>query len=252
MKAVVLGSSGTMGALVCNQLGEHGVEVVEANRHTGVDAQTGAGLAAAVDGADVVVDCLNLNTQSANKAKEFFGTAARNTAAAAKKAGARVVCLSICNAADPAVNRRMGYYQGKAAQEQVYRDALGDRLTIVRTTQWFELATTMLDRMSIGPLAVVPHMVTAPLAASDGAVVLADAAAGENYRGKAAVEVRGPEQLDLVDVAKALRAAQGRRGPVVPISFGGSALRDGGLIPVHADVVTAMTLTQWVAAQPVR
>ena len=91
MKVVVVGSSGTMGSLVCNQLGERGAQVVEAHRGNGVDAQTGAGLAAAVADADVVVDCLNNITQSARKAKAFFGTAARNIAEAASAAGARVV-----------------------------------------------------------------------------------------------------------------------------------------------------------------
>nr|WP_212763267.1 SDR family oxidoreductase [Gordonia araii] len=238
-----------MGALVSNQLGERGVTVVEAHRGSGVDARTGAGLAEAVDGADVVIDCLNLTTMSAAKAKEFFAQAATNVAEAATAAGARVVCLSICNAADPAVNRRMGYYQGKAAQEQTYRDILGNRLTVVRTTQWFELAATMTDQMSVGPIAVMPHMVTAPMAASDGAAVIADAALGTAHQGRPVVEVRGPEQLDLVDVARALRGVRGARGPLIPIRFGGRALRDGSLIPQHPDVVTAMTLDQWLKGE---
>ncbi|MFT4199203.1 SDR family oxidoreductase [Gordonia sp. (in: high G+C Gram-positive bacteria)] len=249
MKVVVIGSTGTMGALVVNQLGERGADVVEAHRGNGVDAQTGVGLADAVTGADVVVDCLNSLTQSASKAKAFFGTAARNIAEAAKAAGARVVCLSICNAADPAVNRRMGYYQGKAEQEAVYREVLGDRVTFVRTTQWFELGDTLGDQMALGPVAVMPHMVTAPLAASDGAVVIADAALGTAHRGKPVVEVRGPQEMDLLDVARASRTARGLRGAVVPIRFGGKALRDGSLIPDPADVVTPMTLEQWLAAK---
>ncbi len=249
MKVVVVGASGTMGSLVCNQLGERGAQVVEAHRGNGVDAQTGAGLAAAVADADVVVDCLNNITQSARKAKAFFGTAARNIAEAASAAGARVVCLSISNATDPAVNRRMGYYQGKAEQEAVYREILGDRATFVRTTQWFELADTLSDQMSVGPLAVMPHMVTAPLAASDGAAVIADAVLGTAHRGKTVVEVRGPAQMDLIDVARASRKARGVGGAVIPIRFGGKALRDGSLIPDPADVVTAMTLEQWLAGR---
>ncbi|MFT3899411.1 MAG: SDR family oxidoreductase [Gordonia sp. (in: high G+C Gram-positive bacteria)] len=249
MKIVVIGSTGTMGALVCNQLGERGHEVVEACRATGVDAQSGAGLAAAVDGADVVIDCLNNITTSSSKAKKFFGAAARNIGEAAKGVGARVVCLSICNATEPTVNRRYGYYQGKAEQEAAYREILGDQVTVVRTTQWYELADTITDQMSLGPIAVLPHMLTAPMAASDGAVVIADAADGSGYRGKPVVEVKGPQELDLVDVARASRKARGVRGALIPIRFGGKAFRDGGLIPEHPDVVTAMTLEQWLRAK---
>lgn len=249
MKVVVVGSSGTMGALVCNQLGERGAHVVEAHRGNGVDAQTGAGLAQAVADADVVVDCLNNLTQSASQAKKFFGTTARNIAEAARDAGARVVCLSISNATDPAVNRRMGYYQGKAEQERVYREILADQVTFVRTSQWFELADTMTDQLSLGPIAVLPHMFTAPLAASDGAVVIADVALGTAHQGKTAVEVRGPAKLDLVDVARASWKARGVRGALIPIRFGGKALRDGSLIPDPADVVTSMTLEQWLAGR---
>lgn len=245
MKVVVVGASGTMGKYVSDRLEQRDVEVVRAHRGSGVDAQSGTGLADALDGAEMVVDCLNVTTQSARKAKMFFSTAAGNIADAATAAGARVVCLSICNAADPAVNRRMGYYQGKAAQEAVYRDRLDDRLTIVRTTQWFELADTVSKQLSLGPVAVLPHMMTAPLAAADGAEVIVEQVL---QPGPAVLEVRGPRQLDLVEVARALWAARGEHRIVVPIRFGGAAMRNGGLIPDHPDVTTETTLDQWLTA----
>lgn len=241
-----MGASGTMGALVSEALTQRGADVLRAHRGSGVDAQSGAGLAQAVVGSDVVVDCLNITTQSAAKAKAFFGTAATNIAGAAEQAGARVVCLSICNTADPAVNRRMGYYQGKAAQEAAYTQHLGERCTLVRTTQWFELAQTMTDQLSAGPVALMPHMVTAPLAASDGAAAIVDEVLEPS--GRHAIEVRGPQEMDLVDVARAIRSAHGKGGWLIPIRFGGAALRNGALIPAHADVVTTTTLDQWLAA----
>lgn len=245
MKVVVLGASGTMGALVSDRLAERGAQVVRAHRGSGVDAFTGTGLTEALAGADVVVDTLNVTTTSAAKAKQFFSAAATNVAQAAGVAGARVVCLSICSAADPEVNRRMGYYQGKAAQEQTYRDLLGDAVTVVRTTQWFELAETLMSQLSVGPLALMPHMVTAPLAAADGAAVIADVALGTAHTGRPEIDVRGPQRLDLVDVARAVTAVEGRRGPIA-IRFGGAALRDGRLIPEPADVITETTLEQWL------
>ena len=235
-----------MGGLVGRRLEESGADVVRAHRGSGVDAVTGVGLADAIVGADVVVDCLNVTTSSGRKAIGFFAAAAGNVSRAVDAAGARLVCLSICNTADPAVNKRMGYYRGKAAQERVYRENLGDRATVVATTQWFELAATMLDRLSAGPIAMVPHMLTAPLAAVDGAAVIADTALGEAHQGKTLVTVRGPQRLDLADVGRVLRPQQGKRAPVA-INFGGPALRDGRLIPDPADVVTETTLEQWLA-----
>ncbi|MFZ2512444.1 MAG: SDR family oxidoreductase, partial [Gordonia sp. (in: high G+C Gram-positive bacteria)] len=190
MKIVVLGASGTMGRQVAEKLTARGVEVVAAHRGSGVDALTGEGLAAAVDGADVVVDCLNLTTQSGRKATEFFRATAAHVADAASQAGARLVCLSICHAVDPAVNAKMGYYRGKAAQEEAYRERLGGALTVVRTTQWFELARTISDQFSLGPVAAVPHMITAPLAAADGADAIV---ANVVEPAAAVVEVCGPE-----------------------------------------------------------
>lgn len=247
MKIIVIGASGTMGRRVADRLEAAGAQVVRAHRGTGVDAQTGEGLAQAIAGADVVVDCLNVATVSTQKAVAFFDAAADHIADAANAAGARVVCLSICNAADPAVNRKMGYYKGKAHQESVYRARLADdRLTIVRTTQWFELAETMSDQFSLGRIALMPRMVTAPIAADDGADVIAAVALGTEFAGASSIEVRGPDRVDLVDVARAVR---GGRGKVFGLRFGGPALTDGSLIPREADVVTETTLAQWLAAR---
>lgn len=248
MKVVVMGASGTMGRLVVEGLAGRGIDVVAAHRGAGVDALSGVGLAGAVEGAEVVVDCLNVSTQSGRKATDFFIATAGNIAYAAQRSGARVVCLSICNAVDPSVNAAMGYYRGKAAQEATYREHLGDRLTVVRTTQWFELAETLSGQFSVGPVAAMPRMVTAPLAAADGADVIA---ANVVEPAGAVVDVCGPQRHDLVEVARALWAHRGRRGVVIPLRFGGPALRNGALIPERPDVVTATTLDQWLAQQPV-
>ena len=95
----------------------------------------------------------------------------------------------------------------------------------------------MLDRLSAGPIAMVPHMLTAPLAAVvDGAAVIADTALGEAHQGKTLVTVRGPQRLDLADVGGCCAGSKGKRAPSPSTS--GPALRDGRLIPDPADVVT--------------
>ncbi len=236
-----------MGRRVADRLERRGAQVVRAHRATGVDAATSEGLTAAVDGADVVIDCLNVAAATEAKAVAFFEQTAANIADAAKAAGARVVLLSISNASDPAVNAKMGYYKGKARQEQVYREKLGEQLTIVHTTQWFELALTMSEQFALGPLAMMPHMVTAPLAADDGADVIVDVALGASFAGAASIQVRGPERMDLLDVARQARKALGRKGKVFSLRFGGPGLTDGSLIPDPADVITSTTVKRWLA-----
>lgn len=233
-----------MGRLVAGELDGRGVEVVRAHRAVGVDAYTGAGLAQAAIGVDVIVDCSNVVTQRAATAIDFFGTVAHNVSRAALDAGVRrVVCLSIINAADPVVNAKMGYYRGKARQEEVYRSQLGDGVILFRTGQWFELAQTLMDAMGIGPVAVAAHMLSRPLAAADGAQLLADTAidgAGP------VVEVAGPANLDMVDVARAIAKRRGEPKWVVGVNFGGKAIRSGALAPSGDFVQTSTTVEQWL------
>ncbi len=245
MRTVVLGASGEIGAALVRRLRENGVDVVAAHRSTGVDAYTGTGLEAAFAGADVVVDCTNVTTTNAAKAIDFFGTVARKVSAAAEAAGVgRVVCLSIINAADPEVNAKFGYYQGKAAQEQAYRDALpAERLTVVRSAQWYELARQMMGSLRLGPVAAVPHMRCRPLSSDDAAAALADAV---RIRPEQDIEVAGPEVLDLADIGKAIARRAGSPRWVVGVRVGGSAIRDGGLVPDDPTIVTTTTLEQWL------
>lgn len=248
MKVIVLGASGEIGSEVVNRLRAQGIEVTAAHRSTGVDAYEGTGLSEAFSGADVVVDCVNVTTTSADTAIDFFGTVARNVSTAALSAGAgRVVCLSIINAADPAVNAKFGYYQGKAAQEKVYRESLpADVLTIVRSAQWYELARQMMSTLRLGPVAAVPHMRCRPLSAADAAAALVGAV---TTAPEGDVEVAGPHVLDLADIGKAIARRSGSPRWVVGIRFGGTAIRNGGLVPERPDVVTTTTLDQWLDAE---
>ncbi len=251
MKAVVFGASGEIGTRVAEDLRRRGAEVVAAQRSSGVDAYSGAGVADAVAGADVIIDATSVVTTSAKTAIDFFATVARTIAEAANAAGVkRVVCVSILNAADPAVNAKFGYYQGKAAQEAAYALHLdADRLVVVRSAQWFELAGQVLQRNSFGPVAAVPHMLCRPLAAADAATMIVDAALDDQPRD---VELVGPADLDIVDMSKAIARQQGKPKWVLGIRFGGAAMRNGGLLPRANSGSTlrsaAITFDDWLAA----
>ena len=59
MKVVVIGGTGLVGSKVVTTLTEHGHEAVPASPSLGINTITGEGLAAALDGASVVVDVSN-------------------------------------------------------------------------------------------------------------------------------------------------------------------------------------------------
>ena len=59
MKIVVIGGTGLIGSRLVAKLSEHGHDAIPASPRLGIDTITGEGLAAALDGASVVVDVSN-------------------------------------------------------------------------------------------------------------------------------------------------------------------------------------------------
>ena len=176
-RVVVLGGTGEMGARVAAALEARGHDVVRAARSTGVDVTTGAGLDDALVGADTVLDCLNVVTTSRADAVAFFEGAARRVRAAAEQAGVgHLVVLSIVNTTDPTVRRAVGYYAGKAAQEEAYEGTTVP-VTVVRTTAWFTLGETFLSQIRLGRVAVVPRLRLRPVHPDAAASLLADVVA---------------------------------------------------------------------------
>src|SRR5215831_13059791 len=99
MKIVVIGGTGLIGTRVVNKLRQGGHDVVAASPNSGVNTITGAGLAEALAGADVVVDVANSPSFEDQAALEFFETSSRNLLAAEAVAGVRHhVALSIVGA----------------------------------------------------------------------------------------------------------------------------------------------------------
>src|SRR3982751_4247056 len=96
MKIVVIGGTGLIGSKVVEKLKQLGHQAIAAAPNTGVNTITGAGLAEAMDGAQVVVDVSNSPSFDEQAAMEFFQTAGRNVTAAEVKAGVKHhVALSV-------------------------------------------------------------------------------------------------------------------------------------------------------------
>ncbi len=237
MRIVVLGGTGAMGSEVASGLEDAGHDVVRASRASGVDVESGMGLAEVLTGADTVLDCLNHMTISRRRAVEFFGGAAVRVRDAAARAGVgHLVVLSIVNVADDDVRGATGYYAGKAAQEEAYSMSAVP-VTLVRTTAWFTLAETFLSQIRLGPVAVVPRSRLRPVHPAAVAALLTEvAAAGPPAEGGGSVrELAGPDEVDAVTMARAVasRWHPGVRVLAVPAPRGmRSGLLPGPDVPV--------------------
>ncbi len=226
MKVVVIGGSGLIGKRLVPLLRKRGHEAVPASPSTGVNAVTGDGLAAAVAGADVVVDVSNAPAWGDAEVLAFFDASTRNLLAAERAAGVgHHVALSVVGA------DRMpdsGYMRAKVNQEAAVA-AGGVPYTVVRATQFFEFLGWIAGKDDPVRLSSAPMQ---PLAADDVAAALADVC-GEPPA-NAVVELAGPESLPIAEfVGKYLAAAGDRRAvvadPAAPYS--GAVLDARGLNP---------------------
>src|SRR4029079_14666319 len=119
MKIVVIGGSGLIGSKLVGKLKQQGHEAVAASPKTGVNAVTGEGLAAALAGADVVVDVANAPSWEPAAVLEFFQQSSKNLAATEAAAGVKHhVALSIVGT-DRSPD--IAYFRAKLAQEIIVK-----------------------------------------------------------------------------------------------------------------------------------
>jgi uncharacterized protein YbjT (DUF2867 family) len=243
MRLAVAGGTGLMGGLIVDQAGAAGHDVVIISRSHGVDLTTGAGLDAALQGVDAVIDVTNVVTLSKKESVEFFERVTRTLKKAEESAGvSHHVVLSIVG-----VDRvELGYYQGKLRQEEL---ALADGVpaTVLRATQFHEFASQQLTQLG-GPFAVVPKMVSQPIAATEVAAELLRLAEGPAIG--LAPEIAGPEVLEMAPLARRIAKTRGPRKLVLSFPLpgpAGKAMASGGLLPTAPGPRGTITFDQWLA-----
>ena len=241
MRVAVAGGTGLVGRYVVRLVEQSGNEPVVLARSRGVDITTGAGLDAALVGAEVVIDVSNVTTLSKKRSVRFFTEGTGRLLAAGARAGVKHhLALSIVG-----VDRvGWGYYAGKLSQEELLR---GGSLpwTVLRATQFHEFAGQLLAR-SPGPVALIPRMRVQPIAAREVAQRLVDLAQGP-ARGMAP-ELAGPQVHDMVELVRQVVRARGQRRLVVPIRIpGGGAAATGGLLPSGAEYTRgSQSFEEWL------
>lgn len=198
------------------------------------DVTTGEGVATAVGGADVVIDCLE--GRSGKARKNFADGGARLLAAAQDAGTARAVMLSIVNCDRSSA----AFYRSKAAKEQVY-ELSGLQTVVLRATQFHSLLAMMFGAGSrIRIIPVVRGSRFQPASPADVAGMLLEAAlepapvpaAGPPHR---VLDFGGPESKDMADFAREWKRARGVKGQLVRLPLPGPMgryLREGlNLVP---------------------
>ncbi|RYI99987.1 MAG: SDR family oxidoreductase, partial [Actinomycetales bacterium] len=192
MKIAVAGGTGMVGRHVVEVARERGHDVAVLSRGEGVDLLAATGLEQALAGVDVVVDVTSTQTQKSEESEAFFGTVTRNLLAAEAEAGvSHHVALSIVGI-DAAPE---GYYAGKALQERLVSEGAVS-WTILRATQFHEFAEQIHGSFALGPVMVVPRMVSEPVAAREVGERLVELAVAAPV-GRA-TDLGGPATLRMV------------------------------------------------------
>ena len=232
---LVTGATGTLGRALVARLRAQGHEPRVLSRRPGPgvhvgDLESGAGVAEAVRGVDVVVHAATRfghDVAQATTLLDALHAAGRAHLVFVSIVGADVVPL--------------GYYRDKVRVEQLVAGS-GLPWTVLRATQFHDLLATLFARLG-RRTPVLPVLAGArfqPVDVDDVADRLAGLVAGPPARGT--VALAGPRVETMADLARTWAAATGRRRVVLPMPLPGrfaAALRAGGLTdPAHAGGVT--------------
>src|SRR6059058_3059827 len=197
MKIVVIGGTGLIGTKLVNNLRQQGHDVVAASPSQGINSVTGEGLAAALAGAQVVVDVTNSPSWEDKAVLEFFESSTRNLLAAEAVAGVRHhVALSVVGSDRLLAS---GFFRAKMAQENLIK-ASPIPYTIVRATQFFEFVGGIAQSATEGQTVRLPPVLMQPIAADDVAAVMADVALAEPLNGT--FDLAGPEPIRQDDLVR--------------------------------------------------
>lgn len=231
-----------MGRAVVAELDRAGHESVVLAPSTGVDLTTGAGLDAALEGVQAVIDVANSPVWTRSASEEFFTAVAEHLLEGCVRAGVgHLVVLSIVGA--DVVD--LDYYFGKRRQEALV-SAGPVPWTILHATQFFDFAAQVL-RGADGPVVEVAPMLSQPVATADLAARLVELATGPAQG--VTVPIAGPDRMTLADMARQVLA---RRGEDVEVRVQdvpgrtGELMAGGALVPAGEFTVGKHTFAEYL------
>jgi uncharacterized protein YbjT (DUF2867 family) len=229
---LVTGGTGVLGTPLVALLRERGHDVRVLSRRPGAgthvgDLDSGAGVAAAAAGADVVIHAA---TNAPTGRRDVSQT---RTLLGAAGDARHLIYVSIVGIEE----LPLGYYKHKLACEREIA-ASGVPFTIQRATQFHQLLDLWLRSAERLPLAPLPLAFRfQPIAAAEVAERIAPQADGDPLGH--APDIGGPEVLELREMVAAWRARRGRPRAVVGLPLPGRvarAFRAGrNTCPAHAE-----------------
>ena len=229
MKIVIIGGTGLIGSKLATILRARGHDVNAASPASGVNTITGEGLAAALAGADVVVDVANSPSFADDAVLAFFQTSGTNLLRAEAVAGVKHhVALSVVGTERLSES---GYFRGKIAQEKLIRES-GVPYTIVHSTQFFEFLGGIAQSGTDGQTVRLSPAYVQPISSDDVAAAMADVTLAKPLNG--IVEIAGPDRLRLSElVQRYLTAKKDERTVVADVHarYFGAELDDTTLVP---------------------
>ncbi|MEU4241770.1 NAD(P)H-binding protein [Actinoplanes sp. NPDC026619] len=243
MKVAVIGGTGLIGSQVVRILNAAGHEAVPHSPSSGLDLLSGAGLAEALAGADVVVNLTNSPTFD-EASLAFFRTTMDNLLAAAQEAGvAHAVVLSIVGAE---LVPELDYYRAKVLQEDILK-AGPIPYSVVRVTQFFEFMNAVLTWTADGNAVRLPATLVQPMAAAEVAQAVADVSVGSPLMGTR--NYAGPEVFALDELGRLTLEARGDKRPVVTDDTAGmfAAAKGDALIAKDGTVIEKTSYREWLA-----
>jgi uncharacterized protein YbjT (DUF2867 family) len=252
MKIAVAGATGRVGRHVVDVAEAAGHDVVPMSRASGVDVVTGNGLGKAVAGMECVIDAATGPSPEQDAATEFFTVAARNLHEAGERAGVRrMVEVSIIGC-DRFTG---GYGSAKVAHERAMLSG-PIPVRVLRAAQFHEFVTQLVEWGTQGDLSYVQKMRSQPVAARTVAEALVDlatspeSAPAPGSSGTPISEIAGPQEEDLVDMARRLVARRGDPLRIEAVSDPSDPDRDvfekGGLLPGPDAIVAGPTFEEWL------
>ena len=249
-KIAVAGATGRVGHHVADVLTERGHDVVPMSRSQGVDVITGDGLTAALTGVECVIDALAGPSPEQQAATAFFTTTARNLHQAGRRAGVRRMIVVSVIGTD---RFTAGYGPAKIAHERAML-AGPVPVQVLRAAQFHELVAQLVDWGTQGDVAYVPRMRTQLVAARAVAEVLADLATAPGLDTGPFLEVAGPREENLVEMAALLASRRGYPPKIEGVSDPADPDRElnenGALLPGPGAILAGPTFEEWLHLAP--
>ena len=243
MRIAVAGGTGTVGRHVVEHAQQAGHQVAVLSRSRGVDVRTGEGLADALESADAVIDVTHPDTIEQAAATGFWTDVAGALQHTGAGRGVRhIVTLSIVGIDKTS----FGYYLAKAEHERAAASGPVPS-TIMRATQFHELPAQLMAITGHDSQAQVLDMrpVQTVAARTVGEVLLEVAEAAPAGR---ATDLAGPEQADLVALARAFVQHRGAAVTVHPDADSVAGIPAGALLPEEGARIQGPTFTEWLAS----